>query len=260
MRKYLFVCVIFHSLNTSAQLQRVVDVASRAGVTQRFLLLHPENAKAAVILFAGGDGGLRMSPDGAIRGVRGNFLVRSRDLFAAQGLAVAVIDAPSDRQSDPHLAGFRQTSEHVADARAAIAWLRQELKLPVWLVGTSRGTQSVAYIATQLTPEDGGPDGIVLTSTILADRQGRPVPDMALERIKVPVLVAHHVQDGCRFCSFSDMPKLTGKLNTVPRTELLTFEGGNNVGDPCEARAYHGYNGIEADVVTKISVWITNPP
>ena len=197
-----------------------------------------------------------MAADGTMKSLRGNFLVRSRDLFAAQGLAVAVIDAPSDRQSYPHLNNFRQTAEHVADVKAAIAWLRQELKIPVWLVGTSRGTQSTAYIATQLLPADGGPDGIVLTSSIFVDR-GRPVQDMALDRIRVPVLVAHHVQDGCRYCLYSDVPKLTSKLGKVPRTALLTFDGGNNVGDPCEARAYHGYNGIEAEVVAKIAAWIT---
>jgi len=257
MRRIMFLWFIACSFNIYAQSQRVVDVASRAGVTQRFLLLNSDNAKATVVLFAGGHGGLQLSPDGTMKDLRGNFLVRSRDLFAAQNLAVAVIDAPSDRQSFPYLSSFRQTAEHVADVKAAIAWLKQELKLPVWLIGTSRGTQSVAHIATQLTPVDGGPDGVVLTSTILTDNRGRPVPDMALDRIKIPVLVAHHVQDGCRLCSFSDMPKLTSKLGAAPKSELLKFEGGNSVGDPCEARAYHGYNGIEGDVVEKIAAWIT---
>jgi dienelactone hydrolase len=188
--------------------------------------------------------------------LRGTFLVRSRGLFVAQGLAVAVIDAPSDRQNWPFLNDFRQTADHVADVKAAIAWLRQELKLPVWLVGTSRGTQSAAFIATQLAPSDGGPDGIVLTSTILVDRRTRAVPDMALERIKVPLLVVHHKQDSCRSCLYADLPKLTRKLNATSRTELLTFEGGDNTGDPCEAHAYHGYNGIEADVVGKLAAWI----
>lgn len=240
---------------STAPAQRVVDVPTRAGVTQRFLLLQTENAKVAVILFAGGDGGIRIAPDGTIRR-SGNFLVRSRNLFAAQGLSVAVIDAPSDRQHTPHLGGFRQTDEHAADVKATIAWLKQALKIPVWLVGTSRGTQSVAYVATQLTPADGGPHGIVLTSTMLDDRRGRPVPDMPLERIKVPVLVAHHAQDGCRFYRYADLPKLTAKLSAVPKTELLTFDGGIDVGDPCEARAYHGFNGIEAEVVEKIAAWI----
>ena len=57
-RSLLLLLITLSPLVACAQSQRVVDVASRAGVTQRFLLLQPENAKAAVILFAGGDGGL----------------------------------------------------------------------------------------------------------------------------------------------------------------------------------------------------------
>ena len=251
--KLLFLLIFFISIQASAQSPRVVDVPTRTGVTQRFLLLQPDNPKAVVILFAGGDGTLQLDASGRIQAGSGNFLVRTRELFAAQGLVVAVIDAPSDR---PSLGGFRQSAEHVADVRATIAWLRQELKLPVWLVGTSRGTQSVAHIATQLAPDDGGPIGIVLTATMLDDRKGRPVPDMKLARIKVPVLVVHHVQDGCVFTRLADMPKLTAKLGGVPKTELITVDGGVNVGDACQARGYHGFAGIEAAVVSKIAAWI----
>lgn len=252
LRDILFLLVFLYTIIASAQATRVVDVPSRTGVTQRFLLLPAENAKAAVILFAGGDGGIEISPDGGIkRG--GNFLVRSRQTFADNGLAVAVIDAPSDRQ---HLDGFRQTAEHVADVRAAIAWLRQELKIPVWLIGTSRGTQSVAFIATQLAQSEGGAAGLVLTSSVLVDRRERPVPAMALDRINVPVLVTHHRQDSCRVCLFSDLPRLTDKLNHLKKTETMVFDGGISEGDACGARAYHGYNGIEAEVVGKIATWI----
>ena len=41
--------------------------------------------------------------------------------------------------------GFRQTEEHAADLKATIAWARATAKVPVWLVGTSRGTQSAAW-------------------------------------------------------------------------------------------------------------------
>ena len=253
IRNALFLLIIFCNSTCHAQTSRVVDVPTRNGIMQRFLLLPTANAKAVVILFAGGDGGLRLAADGAMGAMRGNFLVRTREQFAAQGLAVAVIDAPSDRQT---LGGTRQSAEHVADVKATITWLRQEFKIPVWLVGTSRGTQSVAYIATQLAPADGGPDGIVLTSTMLDDRKGRPVPDMPLDHIKVPVLIAHHAQDGCVYTRMSDMPKLTAKLGSAPKTELMTFEGGVDIGDPCEARGHHGFSGIETDVVNKISAWI----
>lgn len=242
-----------------AQTPQVVDVPSRPGVTQRILVITPEKPRAAVVLFAGGDGGLTLEADGRIPKLAGNFLVRSRQLFVEQGLSTVVIDAPSDRQSYPYLSGYRQTDDHVADAKAVIAWLRQQSKIPVWLIGTSRGTQSAAHIATRLPPADGGPDGIVLTSTVLSDPRSRAVPEMALERIRIPVLVTHHREDSCRVCLYSDVPKLMERLTTPPRKELITFDGGISTGDPCEARAYHGYNGIERKVVEAISTWITKP-
>lgn len=240
----------------SAQVsEQVVDLPTRPGVTQRLLVIAPPQPRAAVVLFAGGHGGLQIQPDGTPRWGAGNFLVRARQRFAAQGLLVAVIDAPSDRQMPPFLGGFRQTREHAADVQAVIAWLRARVQRPVWLVGTSRGTQSAGWLATELNGPD-GPDGIVLTATILSDDRGRPVPAMPLDRIRVPVLVVHHEQDGCRHCAYADVPALMQQLAHVPKRELIAFRGGDNVGDPCEARAYHGFNGLEAGVVTRIAAWM----
>ncbi len=240
-----------------AQSPQVVDVPSRPGVTQRILVITPDKPRAAVILFAGGDGGLTLEAGGRIPKLAGNFLVRSRQLFAEQGLTTVVIDSPSDKQRYPYLSGYRQTDDHVADVKAVIAWLRQQSKSPVWLIGTSRGTQSAAHIATRLPVADGGPDGIVLTATILSDPRSRAVPEMALDRLRIPVLVAHHREDGCRACLFSDMPRLMERLTTPPRKELMVFDGGISTGDPCEARAHHGFNGIERDVVHRIAAWIS---
>jgi len=251
---FLFLFCASHAY--SQVTQKVVDIPTRAGVTQRMVVLSPQAPKAAVVLFAGGHGGLHIFPNGSFNWGEGNFLVRSRQLFADQGLLVVVVDAPSDRQGPPFLSGFRQRPEHAADVKAVIAWVREEAKVPVWLVGTSRGTQSAAFAATELTGPE-GPDGVVLTSTILTDAPGnRPVPAMPLERVRIPVLVVHHEQDGCRYCSFSDVSGLMDKLGTVPRKQLLSFKGGNNRGDPCEAFAYHGFNGLESEVVAQISKWI----
>jgi hypothetical protein len=261
MRRYiplLQLGLLVFSSQLWAQAERVVDIPTRPGVTQRMVVLTPEKPKAAVVLFAGGHGGLQIDTTGNFKWGGGNFLVRTRQLFASNGLMVAVVDAPSDRQNSPYLGGFRQKPEHVADIRAVIAWLKQQANIPVWLVGTSRGTQSAAFIVTQLAPVDGGPDGVLLSSTILTDKPpSRPVLEMPLGRIQVPTLVVHHKQDGCEHCRYSDLPKLMDKLTAVPRKELLTFEGGKNQGDPCEAMAYHGFNGIEREVVEKSADWIT---
>jgi pimeloyl-ACP methyl ester carboxylesterase len=235
--------------------QKVVDIPTRQGVTQRMLVLSPPDPKAAVVLFAGGHGGLQLYANGSMKWGEGNFLVRTREMFASQGLLVVLVDAPSDRQSAPFLQGLRQRPEHVADIKAVIAWAREAAKVPVWLVGTSRGTQSVGYLATELSGAE-GPDGIVLTSSIITDPKGRPVPAMPLDKIRVPVLVVHHEQDGCSSCSFSGVPAMMARFTGARRSELIAMKGGDSRGDPCEAMAYHGYNGIEQEVVRQIGAWV----
>lgn len=240
-------------------LPKVIDIPTRPGVTQRFLFMSPEAPKAAAILYAGGHGGLQIDKYGTFGWGENNFLVRTRLLFVNDGIAVAVIDAPSDRQSPPWLNGFRTAPEHAEDARAVIAWLREQLHVPVWLVGTSRGTQSAAAVAIALA-NGGGPDGIVLTSAILRDsRGGDPVTGMNLSALKIPVLVVHNKDDACRLCPVSETNTLMEKLTQSPRTKLMLVSGGTSRGDPCEAWAYHGFNGIESDVVHGITAWMLAP-
>ena len=64
-----------------------VEVKVRPGVTIKYLaLVKPKTTpRAAVILFAGGNGLLSLQPNGTIgTNLSGNFLVRSRDLFVQQ--------------------------------------------------------------------------------------------------------------------------------------------------------------------------------
>src|SRR5213075_2842810 len=100
------------------------------------------------------------------------------------------------------------------------------------------------------------PDGIVLSSSVLTDKRERSVLDMPLGRITVPVLVVHHEDDQCSSCLFSGIAWLMRGLSASPRTELIAMRGGQNKGDPCEAFAYHGYNGLERDVVARTAAWI----
>ncbi len=251
-------CLVFTG-GLEAQTQRVVDLPTRPGVTQRFLLLGPANPKAALVVFVGAQGNLELTRDGRFKGEgdSGNFLLRARHTFVSSGLMLAIVDAPSDHQQPSYLAGFRTRPEHAEDIKAVIGWLRRETKVPVWVIGTSAGTFSAAFNAIRLGPGKEGPDGLVLTSTIFTNDPGLPgVPDMPLNKIRVPTLIVHHKQDGCKHCRHADLPKLTQKLTSVPRKEVLTFEGGTNVGDPCEPLAFHGFNGITEKVAGRIADWV----
>lgn len=175
----------------------VLSLKTRGEVTQRFVLLKPEKPTVAVILFAGGPGKVpldRLAPGQFVN--RGNFLVRTRYEFKRHGFMVAIVDAPSDRQgSEGMLGSFRGSDEHARDIAAVVDYLKAQTDLPVWLVGTSRGTESAAALATKLGDRIGG---VVLTSSMsMRNRQGFSVLEFPLKAIRVPALVVSHKDDGC---------------------------------------------------------------
>lgn len=261
MRVALFflgcVALLPGALHAAATETYVRDIEGRPGTFTRVLVVKPEKATAAVILFAGGNGILNIAPDGSI-GAGGNFLVRSRESFARHHLMAAVIDAPSDRLPSPGLSDFRKSSGHAQDIKAVIAFLRQEANMPVWLVGTSRGTTSAANGAVRL--QQGGPDGIVLTSSIVKPDDSGTLVTMALEKITVPALVVHHANDACSTTLFQDVPPVLAKLKLAPiEVHQLTIKGGKPPepgADPCGPFHYHGYLGIEDAVAARISNWV----
>jgi hypothetical protein len=237
----------------------VRTIPTRPGVTQSFLLVRPSGSPAAsVVLFAGGHGVLGLG--GRRLGLAGNFLVRNRARFAGHGLLVAVIDTPSDRPAG--LDGFRASAAHAEDVARVIAALRREAAVPVWLVGTSMGTVSAASATARLGTE-GGPDGLVLSSTVT--RQGRERPESVGEArvkdVRVPTLVVHHRDDTCRATPYADMPALLRDFAQAPRRELLTFQGGEPPkSGPCDAHSAHGFLGLDAEVVAAIAGWIKASP
>lgn len=90
--------------------------------------------------------------------------MRTRQGFAKHGLIVVTVDAPSARQGKKGmLGGFRSSQDHVRDTDAVIAELHELADVPIWLVGTSRGTEPVTNIAIASQQR---PHGLVLTSSM----------------------------------------------------------------------------------------------
>ena len=236
--------------------ERAQDLPTRAGVRQRFLLLTPDDPVGSLILFAGGHGHIALSPEGCIGWGAQNFLVRTRRRFAEAGFVVAVLDVASDFKRSAAMGDYRLTPEHAQDVKTVIAHVRA-IKAPVWLVGTSMGTLSAANAASRLT--EGGPDGLVLTSSVTREpgRGARSVRDVSLEDIRIPTLVVHNRDDECRVTPFADVEALKGWLKQAPKGEILAVAGGDRPrSDPCEAMSYHGFLGLEAQVVRAITDWI----
>jgi len=232
----------------------LVRLPTRPGVTQPFwLTTPPDKPMASVILFTGGPGILGSERRPALRSK--NFLIRSRDKFAAAGFLVASVDAPSDHQEG--LDNVRHTGEHAQDIAAVIAYLRRQAPVPVWLIGTSMGTISAANVAARL--KSGGADGLVLTSSIVGQNRRTASVDTLVDvgEIAMPTLVVHNKEDGCLLCPFSLVPSFVERFKRAPRKALIAVSGGDPPqSEPCEALSRHGYLGIEDEVVGDIVRWV----
>lgn len=233
-----------------------VSLETRDGVKQNFRLLMGNKPVASVILFAGGKGKIGVNKWGIKK--TGNFLVRTRKMFAGHGLMVAVVDAPSDMKGPMGMkGGFRDTEEHVKDIDAVIAYMRRQTDIPVWLVGTSRGTESATNVAIYSSQK---PDGLVLTSSMSeSNGKGRAVTEMVLENIKVPVLIVAHENDACWVTPPEGAEEIRKMLSNAPKAEVRYFTGGKKaVSKPCRAKSEHGFYGIEKEVVSYIAKFVKN--
>ncbi len=233
----------------------VVDLPIGGGVTERVLYLAPDNANVALIMLPGGDGIINLGPDGKI-GRSGNFLIRTRAKWLEQGAAVLIPDAPSDGAA---LFGRRLTPFYAQAVRAIVDFVHSRTHAPVWLVGTSQGTNAAVNAAAAMS--HGEIAGVVLTST-LTRPGGKPefketVYGANLAAINVPVLIASHVDDGCNLSPPGENAPLKARLTGAPRSEIVTFSGGLPArSQPCEAFAPHGFYGIEDQVIARILAWI----
>jgi hypothetical protein len=150
-----------------ADAQEIVSLSPRAGLIQSFFLARvPQNPQAVAVLFPGSGGLLRLRKEKEqIKFSSGNFLVRSRSEFVNRGVVTAIVDAPSDQQSGWGMSDeFRLGDKHLADISSVLAELKKRFpQLPLFLIGTSRGTISAASLAARLAPQV---SGTVLTSTM----------------------------------------------------------------------------------------------
>lgn len=243
---FLAAALSYASISAAAE---TWELQTRPGITQPALVEAPDQPKAAVILFAGGDGGVVFANNEPVS-YRANFLVPSRAEFLKHGFAVATLGAPSDRVSPKYLDDkFRKSQEHANDILAVVAALRKRFGVPVWLVGTSRGTFSTAAAGLYLGKAIAV---VVLTATMAG------VVDLPIDRFEVPVLMVHHSGDRCRETYFREARSTKEKVRAPP-SELLSFSGGKEDGPPCQAMAYHGFNGIEPEVVAAIAKWTLGP-
>lgn len=253
MRLILSIILMLVTVPSFGVEDRLVKLDTRPGVSVPFYYMKREGTKTTVALLPGRGGGIDTK-----NGVpaSNNFLVRSRDYFAANGFNVAIIGKPSDKKELSF--DFLITTKNMEDLRHVVAYLKKDTGLPVWLVGTSRGTISATAAAIAFGNEELA--GIVLTSSVTSMKKTEAVPYQKLDAICIPVLVLHHENDACGSCPPGYASLITRGLKNAPIKKLIFVKGGANpTGDPCEALHWHGFIGMEKEAVEIISNWIKKP-
>ena len=228
-------------------------VPTRSDVKTTLFWESVTGAKATVFLFPGGGGGFGKVEDG--KPTSNNFLVRSAPYFTANGFNVAIFGRPSDSEVLDY--ADRISDTHMADVRKVLDFVKTQSTVPVWIVGTSRGTISAAATAIHV---QGGIAGLVLTSSVVNYKKPGAVPKQDLAAIKVPVLVFHHSKDACIHCRPDEVPAAFKGFRNAPIKKLVFVDGGANpTGDVCAGQHWHGFIGMEKEAVATISDWINNP-
>jgi pimeloyl-ACP methyl ester carboxylesterase len=209
--------------------------------------------KLGIALFPGHPGIMKIQGGAAPKfEMKGNFLIRTRQLWADEETLVLSIDAPSDQWSTFYVE-FRQTPRYGEDVAALLREAAQKYGVQEWtFIGTSEGSIS-AFHAARMNPALAR--RLILTSSLFqSTRNGRGLASsIELERLPAQTLWVHHVDDPCPYTPYrdaQDFAKRSGK-------PLLTVRGGGGWrGDRCQAFTAHGYAGVERETVAAMREWV----
>jgi len=259
-QRFIAISLIAAGLCALPVLARAVEreevIPGRPEITTRALIVTPDGVppnpaiRAAAILFVGGNGDLSA--------MKNNFLLRIRQTLAQAGILIAVPDAPSDRARRNNLQGnFRASEQHGRDIQGVVQYLKTQADVPVFVIGTSRGSTSAANAAARLGPALIA--GTALTSSVTkeGERGQISIYQTAVKDIRVPAFVLWHEQDGCSETPPDRARALAETLKASPKVTVKTLTGGSPPRSaPCEALSEHGFLGIEDQASAAILAWI----
>lgn len=212
--------------------EELITTAKQADGERVPYILNANNAtpRYVVILFPGGSGQVnpRMVEGELVYGFKGNFLLRSRPFIVDDEFATVTTNS----------------SDNEERIQAVLDDIKRRFPAAkIYLMGTSNGTASTMKLAGYLSERIAG---VIHTSS------RSEIYNFDSRRYKNRQLIVHHKRDSCRgtpYFAAEDAHRRFG-------TDFIAMEGGISVGNPCEAFAYHGYNGIERETVDAIKKWV----
>ena len=236
-------------------------------VVVQYMVHTPETlpAKGLVLLLVGGEGatGITGNPitHHALTGGN-NFLSRSATLFALNGYYAVTIDRPSTSSSDEGTYDhYRLSARHAQDIVTIVNTVqaRNGTNLPVFLVGTSRGTLSAlaqyrlgigSLLSSAITTADNAPNSLYI---------GEPgVGPLAAGHVRdTPVQVLYHTADLCAVSTPAGSTLLGAQFAANVPSSTVAISAGTDFdstpADHCQALTFHGYFGAEVEAVSAIT-------
>ncbi len=268
--KWLFgICALFCFNYSSAQTMTPILIEVDAGresglfsktpVIQRAILLKPSTPSDTALLFYRGWSGIANIKTQNDWKRNLNYLKNYTELFSQAGIALVVMDCPTDENSVAPQGGplgcdddYRSSMKHADDVRKIMALLKNQYGINnFYVMGHSYGSISSKWLAKNLGNEIQG--SIHSASMTLASKYNRSygfsVESFDMSVLKAPVLNIHHGDDGCDKTPY-------GTVVSYSRNNLITVKGGEGTGNICGGTHLHSMSGREEVATKAIIHWI----
>lgn len=240
---------------TFAQLFPVPQVEKGSDPTMTFLYSAKE-PKATLVYIVGGDGSVGVKQDwneqsGYFARYHFNLMLQKlSDPKATSGnVNVVIFDNPTKMPVGANSwSGLRAGSDHLTRIESVVHFYKEKFNKPVWLMGHSMGTISIVEFYKHLLKkkQESSVAGLIYSAGVNNN-------SFEYETTKLPVLLIHHVTDGCNGTELSNAQRLGDKLKEAGNkaAEFVPIKTGEpQSGNPCYT-GYHMYFGA-SDEVAKV--------
>ena len=242
-----------------ADVGRDSGIFSKSPVVQRAILLKPSIPTNTALLFYRGWSGIANIKTESDWKRNLNYLQNNTELFAQAGIALVVMDCPSDENSvapgNKPLGcndDYRSSARHADDVRKIMIPLREQHGITnIYVMGHSYGTISSKWLAKNLGNEIQG--SIHSASMTVASKYNRmygsSVESFDMSSLRAPVLNIHHGDDQCEHTPYATVVAYS-------KNNLITVKGGEGTGEVCGGTHLHSMGGREEVSTKAIIQWI----